>query len=62
MDLSSCVGGNWECGNERLASIKCDFWLNNEIIVLQPALFIVAYIREVMELTDAVFPFVQVNP
>jgi hypothetical protein len=35
------------------------FWLNNKMIVLQPALFIVVYIREVMEITDAVFLFLQ---
>jgi hypothetical protein len=31
------------------------------MIVLQSALFVVVYIREVMEHSDAVFPFVQVK-
>lgn len=37
------------------------FWLNDEMLVLQPAFFIVVYIREVMEFNYAVFPFIQVK-
>ena len=36
-------------------------WPNYEMIVLQSAVFIAVYIRQVMELNDAVFPFVQVK-
>ena len=31
------------------------------MIVLQPAIFIAVYSREMMELNDAVFPFIQVK-